>query len=169
MSISIPLSKGHVTVIDDCDHDLAALKWHARKSRDNFYASHYAGNRVRVHLHRAVLARALGRPLEAKEYVDHIDGDSLNNTRNNLRIANHAQNGANQRVRSNNKSGYKGVSWCVEVRKWRAHGSRNGKRVALGSFDSPEDAYKAYLDFANSHYGEFATDGRSHRHHSEAK
>ena len=77
--------------------------------------------------------------------IDHINGDRTDNRFVNLREADWSQNQQNRGRQINNKSGYMGVSWDSHAGKWRAGIRSNGKSRNLGSFDSPEDAYKAYL------------------------
>lgn len=78
--------------------------------------------------------------------VDHIDGDAANNNPCNLRLANHIENGHNRSKNRNNKSGYKGVSWYANLRKWVAEIMVDGKRKRLGCFDRLEDAANAYKE-----------------------
>jgi hypothetical protein len=78
--------------------------------------------------------------------VDHIDGDATNNRPNNLRLANHIENGHNRSKNRNNKSGHKGVSWYKNLRKWVAEIMVDGKRKRLGCFDQLEDAANAYKE-----------------------
>jgi hypothetical protein len=84
--------------------------------------------------------------------VDHKDGNSLNNTLRNLRLATLTQNQANRKVQTTNKSGVKGVSWCSRSSKWKAYISRQH----LGYFDSLEEAKRAYERAAELLHGEFA-------------
>lgn len=92
---------------------------------------------------------------------DHLNGDTLDNTRKNLRIATHAQNMANCKAKSHNKSGYKGVT---RVKKntltptWQANIRVNGKDVYLGQARTPEGAYALYQAGYRVHYGEFYRD-----------
>jgi hypothetical protein len=88
--------------------------------------------------------------------IDHKDGDGLNNQRYNLRVTTHTQNMKNQRLRSNNTSGYKGVTWHKGAGKWYAQIQVDGKRTYLGLFTILEDAARAYDTAALEHYGEFA-------------
>jgi hypothetical protein len=89
-----------------------------------------------------------------KGELDHINGDKGDNRWANLREANRSQNEANKLVRSNNTSGFKGVSWSRDLRKWRAYIS--GKQIHLGCFDTPHQAYAKYCLAARQHFGEFA-------------
>lgn len=88
------------------------------------------------------------------QVIDHINGDPLDNRIENLRAVDQAHNMSNISRRTNNKSGFKGVSWSKRDKTWRAYLSIKRKTVALGSFRSPEEAYEAYCVAAKEHYGE---------------
>ncbi len=89
-------------------------------------------------------------------HVDHINGVRSDNRLANLREASHAQNLAHRvKLDKDNKSGYRGVSWCKEKRKWAAEVRHNGQRRRLGRFDNIEDAAKAYDAAAREMFGEF--------------
>lgn len=87
--------------------------------------------------------------------IDHIDGNKANNAFDNLRQASNKENLKNRTVNSNNKSGYRGVSWSNSANKWLANAMHKGKRKNLGYFDTAEKAYEAFKAFAKKHYGEF--------------
>ena len=93
------------------------------------------------------------------DQIDHIDCVRSNNALSNLREANTSNNAANGLLRSTNKSGYKGVSWDAEKRKWVAGVKKNYKRHVLGRFDDPYEAHLAYVAGANRLHGEFAREG----------
>jgi hypothetical protein len=86
------------------------------------------------------------------EYIDHVDGDSLNNVWSNLRPANAAQNSANAKRYRSNTSGLKGVSYAARHGKWRAAYGR----VWLGNFATKEEAHEAYMTKARELHGDFA-------------
>lgn len=96
-----------------------------------------------------------------KEYlnVDHIDTDRSNYAWSNLRISDYSQNGFNQSKRSDNSSGYKGVSWKKSHGTWYARIQLYGKSKSLGYFDTPEEAHEAYKAAAVKYHGEFANFG----------
>lgn len=79
-------------------------------------------------------------------HIDHADGISSNNRWANLRLATPSQNLRNARLRSDNKSGFKGV--CRYKGRWLAQIQTNGKCRHLGMFDNPEDAHAAYMKAA---------------------
>jgi len=110
-------------------------------------------------LHRVILQRILDRPLQRGEFVDHRDGDGLNNHRENLRVATHTENIRNARKSSANTSGYKGVRWHKPANKWMAHIGVNGKLIYLGYFADIADAAAAYREAATKYYGDFANYG----------
>jgi len=159
----IPLTRDYDTIISAIDADLADVLWKAHTAPHTVYAcrltSHVNGKRKRVGLHRVILARMLDRDLLADEYVDHKDGNGLNNTRDNLRLATKEQNGANSRKQSNNTSGFKGVCWNKQAGKWKAQITVDGKNIYLGYFASKDEAHAAYCTAAEKHFGEFANDG----------
>ena len=110
-------------------------------------------------MHRVILGRELGRPLQKRESVDHIDGDGLNNRRVNLRIASVTQNAQNAKLSKRNKVGLKGVSWHQSDRRGQASISVNGRRKFRGYFDTSEEAHAAYCAAADVYHGEFANHG----------
>lgn len=88
--------------------------------------------------------------------IDHMDRVRSNNHPDNLRLATHQQNHFNRTKQSNNKSGYKGVSWHKQKQKWVAQIKIDGRNKFLGFFHDPEKAYEAYCEKALEYYGEFA-------------
>lgn len=86
------------------------------------------------------------------EMVDHIDRDNSNNKIENLRKCNKSLNEANTGPRCTNTTGYKGVSFHKQARKFRAF----LQQKHLGLFETAELAASAYNDAAYKAYGEFA-------------
>lgn len=91
--------------------------------------------------------------------LDHINGDKKDNRLCNLREATVSENMRNWKLRSNNKSGLKGVSYKTRCRKWVAQIQVNKKNRHLGLFNDPYEAYEVYLSAAAELHGEFANDG----------
>lgn len=79
-------------------------------------------------------------------HIDHINGDPLDNRIENLRLVTASENMQNmRRPKSNNQSGYLGVSFDKRYDKYEARITTNGKRLNLGRFDCPKAASEAYL------------------------
>lgn len=90
------------------------------------------------------------------QYIDHKDGNSLNNKIENLREASQSQNAANQVLRKNNTSGVKGVRFNTRYGKWTAAIMVNGKHISLGVHSTKETAQETYKLGAKKYFGEFA-------------
>ena len=89
--------------------------------------------------------------------IDHEDGDGLHNWFINLRDATRAQNSGNTRRRSDNTSGFKGVG--RKGKRWVARVMIDGRKLHLGTHDTPEEAHVAYVEAAKKHFGEFHNPG----------
>jgi hypothetical protein len=111
---------------------------------------------VNYHAHRLAWLYMTGAWPTGGE-VDHIDTDRGNNVWTNLRDSTRRQNGSNVDIRSNNTSGFKGVSRCRA--KWTAHITVNYQAMHLGVFDTKEEAHAAYVEAAKRLHGEFARFG----------
>lgn len=88
--------------------------------------------------------------------IDHIDGNKTNNAIHNLRLATASQNLMNTGLRSDNRSGVKGVSFVQRLQKYTASIRKNGKIVFLGNFARMEDAVAARKAAETRYHGEFA-------------
>lgn len=87
---------------------------------------------------------------------DHINRNPLDNRKENLRPCTHSQNCMNQKKYTCNTSGFIGVEWRNDSKKWRANININKQRKSLGSFANKEDAIRARLQAEAIYYGEFA-------------
>lgn len=155
----IQLTQGQFALVDDEDFEnINTVKWFAsqlgRKPNKKFYAAKQSasinGKRNVIYLHRYIL----GLTKESKSQVDHIDGNSLNNQKNNLRLCTHQQNMWNVTKRKNSSTGIKGVYRANN--KFVAKIKFNNKKIHLGTFDTPEKAFDAYKKAAIMYHGEFA-------------
>lgn len=106
-----------------------------------------------VYLHN-LIAEAAGFP--PSDTVDHKDRNPLNNQVLNLRPASFSQNQINQGLRSDNSSGYKGVTWVKKACKWRAAIMRDRKRICLGCFEDKHEAARMYNAAAIQLFGDYA-------------
>jgi hypothetical protein len=142
--ITIQLTQGYETVIDDFNEDLTKYSWHYSQGyavrKRHVGESGYPGS---IGLHRVVLERKLGRPLRKGLITDHIDRNKLRNLVENLREATHSLSRLN--THRNSESGYEGVTrQGYEGYGWRARIRIDGKQVSLGTFRTKEEAYEAY-------------------------
>lgn len=103
---------------------------------------------------KVLMHRLLTKPPRAL-VVDHINGNSLDNRRSNLRISTNAQNLWNRRAPRSNTSGFKGVAPSGR-NKWVAYINVNNEKIHLGTFLTKEDAALAYNKAALEHHGQFA-------------
>lgn len=156
---SIPLTNGFSAIVDDSDFGMVSMhKWHAKvQKRADGSTVVYARRNVRrdgkqhsEYLHRSIIGAQCG------VYVDHANGNTLDNTRENIRTCNNTENQRNRVPRSGCRSGYKGVSFYSRDRKWRAFIKFEGKQHCLGYFHSEIEAAKAYDAAAHKHFGQFA-------------
>lgn len=155
MSKQIQLTQGKFATVDDDDYEyVVAYKWHARTAGINskWYATRKVGEfpfKRNLHLHIFLMSPPAGME------VDHINGDGLDNRRENLRIVTHSQNMMNRGKYRNNTSGFKGVFFHADG-KWRAQIVVNGKTFGKYGFTTAEEAARYYDDLAIEHHGEFA-------------
>ncbi len=148
----VPLTKGYEAVIDAADVPLVeGRNWRALVAKHTVYAmrSGPAPEERGIYLHRFLM----GEP-EGKE-IDHRDGDGLNNRRENLRTASHAENARNRFRTRPSKSGVKGVRPSENGLRWRASIVTDGRRVGLGTYACITAARVAYAKASAELHGEF--------------
>ncbi|MEK6883422.1 MAG: HNH endonuclease [Nanoarchaeota archaeon] len=143
---------GKFALVDDGDYQkINSIKW--------YFCEGYARHDIRfsktskkiIFMHRVVLNN-FNRNIE----IDHINGDKLDNRRNNLRIVTRQQNMFNRRKRKLLSSKYKGVSWNKKNKNWRAMIRINNRTLNIGSFRNEQDAASAYDIKAKEIFGEYS-------------
>jgi hypothetical protein len=152
---TIPLTKGYFTKVDDEDYESTAIhRWYADVKKNGVYAkrrfSFGNGKSKIVALHRIITN------VPAKKHIDHINGDSLDNRKSNLRLCSNAENSRNRKKSRKNVSGYKGVYWSSQKKKWHAEIWKDYRKYHLGFFDNLIDAVLAYNEGALRLHGGFA-------------
>lgn len=141
MDILIPLTpvkKGRFAIIGIEDADLASGKWFL----GNFDKYARCSDGTKVLMHRVIFERVIGRPLEKYEFIDHIDGNGLNNKRYNLRLATSLQNHLNKAGRGTSR--FRGVSFNKKSDKWAVQIHFDDKSTYLGKYDSEITAAQVY-------------------------
>lgn len=93
------------------------------------------------------------------EIIDHINQNPTDNRIENLRSATRAENAYNCKLRPDNTSGVKGVTWCKNKRKWVARLYANKQCVNLGRFTDMQDAIAAVVAARTQYHGAFASEG----------
>ena len=144
---------GYDVIIDDDDFEkvISAGKWHKKNENGKIYFVHTISKSFKMlYLHRLIC------PPEKGLFVDHINGNTLDNRKCNLRVCTHAENMKNQKRNSLNTSGYKGVSFNRQYQKWKASITTDGVRYFLGYFPNPETAYAEYCKAAEKYHGKFS-------------
>lgn len=106
----------------------------------------------RIQLHRMVMNAPKGT------YVDHINGNPLDNRRCNLRLVTPQQSVFNRGKNKNGNAPFKGITKRSKT-KWEASIKRNGKSYYLGVFNCPGCAHHAYVIKAIDLFGEYANPG----------
>lgn len=106
-------------------------------------------------MHRQIVGLEIGDPM----CVDHVDENGLNNQRSNLRKCTRSENARNIKLKANNTSGYKGVSFFRRDGTWKVQIQAGGKNRHVGYFKTKEEAHKAYVEHAKKKHGEFANPG----------
>lgn len=153
----LKLTQGKETLIDDNVLDLIKrnkilknLSWHVRHDGNNWYVE------ASIKLHRLVMNA------KPRELVDHKNGNTLDNRKENLRIVTYSQNNANRKAKKNGQSKYLGVSVAKYksglgfTKRYIASIKKDYKVYYLGSFEHEIDAAKAYNKKAIELHGEFA-------------
>lgn len=136
----IPLTQGQYALVDNEDFEfLNQFKWTTAIRKTTNYAVRAVkieGKRTAVLMHRYITHAPKGLQ------VDHINGNGLDNRKNNLRIVSVRQNAQNRQ--SKTVSQYPGVSYHAKYGNWVSQIAINGKRHWLGSFKFEKDAFNAY-------------------------
>lgn len=145
-----------LTLVDDSDFErLNQFHWFAQwdpntKTYRAVRMPYINGRRILVIMAREIMGNPTGK------IVDHINKDTLDNRRSNLRICSNQQNSFNSRTQSNNTSGQTGVHWRSSRSRWVVDFRISGKSRRLGSYKTKEDAIKRRIDCEKMFFGEFA-------------
>lgn len=175
----IELTRGMYAKVDQADYErLAMYKWYATSARNRggtVYAERSEGGRWKkkrnILMHREIMlqvnpkfeylnpkqtqmTKTPNSKRKSELYVDHINGDGLDNRRANLRAVTPKQNVWNSR--GHGRSKYKGIWQVKGSGKWCARIKVDGKQRDLGRFDDEAEAARAYDAAARQERGEYA-------------
>jgi hypothetical protein len=146
----IPLTQGKFALVDDEDFDyLSQWKWHITARKYAARSLTLNGKKSSIYMHR-VLSKN-----DKRLHTDHINGDTFDNRKENLRICSAAENIRNAKSKKGS-SHYKGVSWSKERNKWHVNITYNRKAHYIGRFEKEIDAAIAYNNAAKKFFGAFA-------------
>ena len=155
----IRMAQPMYALVDPEDYErLSKYEWEARRARNSpFYAARQDVNRSTrkytvIFMHREIIE--IGDGL----FADHINHNTFDNRKANLRTATQTQNNRNRRKFAvPTKSKYKGVYWKPRIKKWVAQIGVDKKVIHLGCFEKEKDAARAYDQAAKKYHKEFAS------------
>ena len=154
----IYLNNGLECKVSLCDFHKAITfdhKWYGRynKTNDAYYATASCKPST-VQLHRYILGLEIISGERSKYHVDHINHDTLDNRRDNMRVTSSGNNSRSRKGKnSNNTSGYRNV--CKINDKWVVQLQVDGKNTKLGRFDDVDEAGAYAKEMRKKYYGEF--------------
>jgi hypothetical protein len=161
MTVLMPLTRGLSTLIDETDLPFfEAFRWQVTGTLTRPYASRYIyteENGKKIKRVRTLHRDLMGLDSGYKIVVDHINRNTLDNRRCNLRVCSQSQNNVNRgRFSARSTSAYRGVFWRKDCSKWGASVKFQGVAYFAGVFESEEAAARAYDELALAKHGEFA-------------
>ena len=156
----IQLTQGYKALVDDEDYErVSQFKWLAVKNKRKNTVQVYAMTTVWIPKWKKSIALFLHHFILSYNpkglQVDHIDRNTLNNQKQNLRHCTNTENNYNK-PKGNFKNNYKGVHYYAERNKFRVNINVNKKYIFIGYFDDEIEAAKAYNEAAIKYHGEFA-------------
>lgn len=143
--------EGKYALIDDEDYEIVSLfRWNVNTGGYVYTYQLINGQRENILMHRLI------NNTPKKFSTDHIDHNTLNNLKYNLRTCTHQQNMHNRKQTKICSSKFKGVSWDKQTKKWRALIRFNNIKKSIGYFNDEIEAAEAYNTAAVKMFGKHA-------------
>ena len=127
------------TIVDDIDYEWAS-QWRWYQTNKGYVVRGVSTSQNQIRLHREIASRCC---LDLSKTIDHVNHNTLDNRRGNLRSANSRQQTLNQRKRQDASSKYIGVSWDKTRGRWKVQLEVNGTVVYSGRFLNEREAAEA--------------------------
>lgn len=141
----IKLTQGKYVIVDNLDFEyLNQWKWYFSSSGYAMRKPYIRGSGHKHQKGESIQMHRLITNAPKEMWVDHINHDKLDNQKLNLRVVTPKQNAANSKLPITNKSGFKGVSWHSQTKKWIAWIRNNNKNIYLGTYKIKKEAALAY-------------------------
>lgn len=136
--------------LDDIDR-CKEYKWYVNDDKNYVCANNKNGGKFKLHRFIKNVSDK-----EKDKIIDHINRNTYDNRKCNLRIVNKQQNTWNHSIFSTSTTGVTGVYWHKRKCNWQASITVDLKKLHLGYFDNFDDAVKARKDAEVKYYGEFS-------------
>lgn len=150
-TMEIQLTKGKIALVDEADYaTLMQWRWYVdgqgyacREKRCG------GGKKIKITMHRQI------HPSPDGMYTDHINGNTLDNRKTNLRSVTPSENCYNRKLRSDARNKHKGIQKS-HTGRWYAKIQHQGICRHLGGYATEQEAAQAYNSAAKEHFGEYA-------------
>lgn len=147
----IALNRGYIAIVDSEEYEsLNSRTWYVRTGKHNNYAYAHVVKDKKISMHAEILG---GNRFKDGIHIDHINRNSLDNRKSNLRLVPNYINNFNSRIPDSNTSGVKGVSWYKRVKTWQVYITYKSKRIPLGNYKEFEKAVAVRRDAEIKYFG----------------
>lgn len=150
-------NKGIILVDDEDYNFLNQFRWYLRRSNKRNNQLGYAQTPITINRKQtSIIMHKILIDIPNGMVIDHINHNTFDNRKSNLRIVTKSQNQMNKLPQKGKISKFKGVNWDKNLKKWKSRCSLNRKQYYLGLFEDEIDAARAYNIKAKELHGEYA-------------